>query len=51
MWEIVHGGVHYNRFHTPAELFSTNNQKTVRRISFLENSYFNFHNCLLCLSS
>jgi len=31
MWESVHGGVHYNRWHQPAELFHTNNQKSARR--------------------
>jgi len=35
MWETVHGGVHYNRWHPQAELFCTINQKTARRIFIL----------------
>jgi len=27
MWESVHGDVHYNRWHPPAELFCTINRK------------------------
>jgi len=35
MCESVHGGVHYNCWHPPAELFHTINQKTARRIFIL----------------
>jgi len=42
MWESVHGGVHYNLWHPPAELFHTINQRLQDEFSFLENSNFNF---------
>jgi len=35
MWESVHGGVQYNRWHPPAELFHTINQKPARQIFIL----------------
>jgi len=51
MWEGVHGVVHYNCWHRPAELFRTINQRMQDEFSILENSDYNFYNWLLCLSS